>query len=317
MPAWCVSTRAKTAEASRQSIDVARVETVGLDLGKRWFHVHGVDGRGETCVNRRLPRSRVEAFFAALPRCLVAMETCGGAHHWGRLLTSMGHAVKLIPAQFVRPYVKSNENDAADAEAICEAAQRPDMRFAAVKDLDAQALQSLHRTRRLLVKQRTQMLNSLRGHCAEFGVVAPQNRTGVTQLIDLVQDPDDARLPDLARTALAVLVGMLETLQARIAELDQELLQWHRSSPVSRRLGAIPGVGPLTATALTAALGDGRHFRSGRQFAAASTASFLLDFRHGLTNYAGISFTLCPIAPKHATPVMPAATGLDRHGAGR
>ena len=180
----------------------------------------------------------------------------------------MGHDVKLIPAQFVRPYVKSNKNDAADAEAICEAAQRPGMRFAALKDLDVQAMLALHRSRRLLIKQRTQTINSLRGQCAEFGVVAPQNRTGVTQLIDLVQDPDDARLPELARTALAVLVGMLETLQARIAELDQELLQWHRSSPVSRHLGAIPGVGPLTATALTAALGDGRHFRSGRQFAA-------------------------------------------------
>ena len=251
-----------------QSIDVARVETVGLDLGKRWFHVHGVDGQGETCVSRRLPRFQVAAFFAALPRCRVAMETCGGAHHWGRLLTSMGHDVKLIPAQFVRPYVKSNKYDAADAEAICEAAQRPGIRFAALKDLDVQAMLALHRSRRLLIKQRPQTINSLRGQCAEFGVVAPQNRAGVTQLIDFVQDPDDERLPALARTALAVLVAMLETLQARIAELDRKLLQWHRGSPESRRLGAIPGVGPLTATALTAALGDGRHFRSGRQFAA-------------------------------------------------
>ena len=250
------------------SIDVAQAETVGLDLGKRWFHVHGVDGQGKTCINRRLPRSRVEAFFAALAPCRVAMETCGGAHHWGRLLASMGHDVKLIPAQFVQPYVKSNKNDAADAEAICEAAQRPGMRFAALKDLDVQAMLTLHRSRRLLIKQRTQTINSLRGQCAEFGVVAPQNRTGVAQLIELVQDPDDGRLPDLARTALAVLVAMLETLQARIAELDRELQQWHRRSPVSRRLGAIPGVGPLTASALTAALGDGRHFRSGRQFAA-------------------------------------------------
>ena len=164
--------------------------------------------------------------------------------------------------------VKSNKNDAADAEAICEAAQRPGMRFAALKDLDMQAMLALHRTRRLLIKQRTQTINSLRGQCAEFGVVAPQNRTGVTQLITLVQDPDDRRLPDLARTALAVFVATLETLRDRIAELDRELLQWHRHSPVSRRLAAIPGVGVLTATALTVALGDGRHFRSGRQFAA-------------------------------------------------
>ena len=180
-----------------QSIDPARVETVGLALGKRWFHVHCVDGQGETCVSRRLPRSRVEAFFAALPRCRAAMETCGGAHHWGRLLTSMGHDVKLIPAQFVRPYVKSNENDAADAEAICEAAQRPGMRFAALKELDVQAMLALHRSRRLLIKQRTQTINSLRGQCAEFGVVAPQNRAGVAQLAD--PPPPNDRL----RAALA------------------------------------------------------------------------------------------------------------------
>lgn len=250
------------------SIDAQRVATVGLDLGKRWFHIHGVDVEGKTLVNRRLPRSRVESFFADLPRCLVAIETCGGAHHWGRLLAAMGHEVKLIPAQFVRPYVKSNKNDAADAEAICGAAQRPGMRFAALKDVDVQAMLSLHRTRRLLIKQRTQMINSLRGQCAEFGVVAPQNRAGVAHLIALVRDPKDDRLPDLARTSLAVLVEMLETLRDRIAELDRELLQWHRTSPVSRRLGAIPGVGPLTATALTASLGDGRQFRNGRQFAA-------------------------------------------------
>ena len=137
-----------------QNIDAKQVETVGFNLGNCWFHVHGVDGQGKTCVNRRLPRSRVEAFFAALPQCRVAMETCGGAHHWGCLLTSLGHEVKLIPAQFVRPYVKSNKNDAADAEAICEAAQRPGMRFAALKDLDMQAMQALHRPRRLLIKQR-------------------------------------------------------------------------------------------------------------------------------------------------------------------
>ena len=250
------------------SIDLTAVRTVGLDLGKRWFHVHAVDECGVTVVNRRLPRSRVESFFTDLPRCRVAMETCGGAHHWGRLLTSMGHDVKLIPAQFVRPYVKSNKNDAADAEAICEAVQRPGMRFAALKDVEVQAMLALHRTRRLLIKQRTQMINSLRGQCAEFGVVAPQNRTGVAQLIALVEDPDDDRLPALARTALTALVAMLETLRDRIAELDQELLQWHRRSPVSQRLGAIPGVGPLTATALTAALGDGAQFRNGRQFAA-------------------------------------------------
>ena len=210
-----------------KSINAQRLTTVGLDLGKRFFHAYGVDGEGEMVVNRRLPRSRVGSFFAALPRCRVAMETCGGAHYWGRLLAAMGHDVKLILAQFVRPYVKSNKNDAVDAEAICEAVRRPGMRFAALKDVEVQAMLA-------------------------------QNRTGVAQLIALVQDPDDDRLPDLARTALAVLVAILETLRDPIAELDRELLQWHRTSPVSQRLGSIPGVGPLTATALTASLGDGR-----------------------------------------------------------
>ena len=217
------------------------IHTIGLDLGKRFFQVHGADERGAKTLNRRLRRDQVETFFEALPRCRVAMETCGGSNHWGRLLSAMGHEVKLIPAQFVKSYVKSNKSDAADAAAICEAVQRPAMRFAKVKTVDDQAVLTLHRTRRLLTKQRTQLSNSLRGQCAKFGVVAPQNRTGVTQLITLVQDPDDRRLPDLARTALAVLVETLETLRDRIAELDRELLQWHRRSPVSQRLGAIPG----------------------------------------------------------------------------
>ena len=251
-----------------RTIPLEGIHTVGLDLGKRFFQVHGVDAQGVKLVNVRLRRADIEPFFAALPRCRVAMETCGGAHHWGRLLRGQGHEVKLIPAQFVRPYVKTNKTDASDAEAICEAAQRPSMRFAAVKELDVQALLTLHRTRRLLVKQRTQTVNSLRGQCAEFGVVAPQNRTGVAHLIAVVQDPADLRLPAVAREALAVLVAILEQLSDRIAELDRKVRAWHRGHAVSRRLADIPGVGPLTATALTAALGDGRQFQSGRQFAA-------------------------------------------------
>ena len=170
------------------------------------------------CAGSRWRRSSRQ-----LPGCRVAMETCGGSHHWGRLLGAMRHEVKLVPAQFVKPYVKSNKSDAADAAAICEAAQRPDMRFAAVKGLDAQALQSLHRTRRLLVKQRTQILNSLRGQCAEFGVIAPQNQIGVTALLAVIADPEDTRLPAQARTALSVLVTLIEHTRDQISELEREL----------------------------------------------------------------------------------------------
>ena len=240
------------------------ISMVGLDLGKRFFQVHCADDRGKKLLNRRLRRDQIVPFFESLPR--VAMETCAGAHHWGRVLSEMGYEVKLIPAQYVKPYVKSNKNDAADAEAICEAAQRPEMRFAAVKSKDAQGMLSLHRTRKLLVKQRTQMVNSIRGQCAEFGVIAPQNRTGVNRLIEVIRDDNDDRLPDEARLAMKTLVDLLDHSWQKIAELEKALKKWHRE--VSQQLERIPGVGVITATALTAALGDGKQFRNGRQFSA-------------------------------------------------
>ncbi len=244
------------------------ISTVGFDLGKRFFQVRCADERGTCMLNRKLRRDQVEAFFDRLPRCLIAMETCGGAHHWGRVLRAMGHEVKLIPAQYVKPYVKSNKNDAADAEAICEAAQRPGMRFAAVKTEEIQAMLSLHRTRRLLIKQRTQMVNSLRGQCTEFGLIAARNRTGLAKLLDIIRDDDDDRLPQTARVALGMFVEMLNHTSDKIAELERELRKWHRGNAQSRRLEAIPGIGPLTATALVAALGDAVQFRNGRQFSA-------------------------------------------------
>ena len=244
------------------------VATVGLDLGKQAFQVHCADGRGRKLLNAKLRRDQVERFFGAVPHCRVAMETCGGANHWGRRLQAMGHEVKLIPAQYVKPFVKSNKTDAADAEAICEAAQRPQMRFAAVKTQETQALLSLHRTRQLLVKQRTQLINSLRGQCAEFGVIAPRSREGVSRLIAVVHDEADDRLPSLAREAFATFVELLERVGTEVERLERAIVAWHRASEMSRRLEAIPGVGPLTATALTVALGDGAQYHNGRQFAA-------------------------------------------------
>ena len=201
----------------------------------------------------------------------------------------MGHTVKLIPAQFVKPYLKSNKNDAADAAAICEAAQRPAMRFAKVKTAKDQAVLTLHRTRRLLIKQRTRLGNSLRGQCAELGLVAPQNRAGVAMLLAIIADPEDDRLPALARSAPGVYVTQLEQIGHRIAELETELPTWHRQHPVSQRLSAIPGVGVLTATGLTVALGDGTQFRSGRQFAASLGLVPRQEGTGGKTRLKGIS----------------------------
>ena len=265
------------------------LHTVGLDLGKRFMQVHGADATGEKLLNRRLRRDQVAPFFEALPPCCVAIETCGGGHHWGRVLGAMGHTVKLIPAQFVKPYLKSNKNDAADAAAICEAAQRPAMRFAKVKTAEDQAMLTLHRTRRLLIKQRTQRGNSLRGQGAEFGLVAPQNRAGVAKLLAIVADPEDDRLPALARSALGVYATQLEQIGRQIAVLETQLAAWHRQHPVSQRLAAIPGVGVLTATALTVALGDGRQFRSGRQFAASLGLVPRQEGTGGKTKLKGIS----------------------------
>ncbi len=207
-------------------------------------------------------------FFASVPPCLVGLEACASAHYWARELQALGHEVRLIPPQYVKPFVKTNKNDAADAEAICEAMVRPTMRFAAVKSADQQAVLMLHRSRELLVRQRTMLINALRGHCGEFGMIAAQGARKVAALIEVIEDPDDCRLPALARDALGSLVGQLRAAEAQIAALEKELTAWHRSSEASLRLAAIPGIGVITATALVATVGDARQFRSARQFAA-------------------------------------------------
>jgi transposase len=196
------------------------------------------------------------------------MEACASAHHWARELQALGHEVRLIPPQYVRPFVKTNKNDAADAEAICEAVTRPTMRFAAVKSAEQQSVLMLHRVRELLVRQRTMVINALRGHCAEFGIVVAQGAPKVEELIAIIEDADDRRLPSVAREALGALVEQLRSAQGRIKALETRLMAWHRSSEASRRLAAIPGVGVITATALVATIGDASQFRSGRQLSA-------------------------------------------------
>ena len=208
------------------------------------------------------------AFFAGLSPCLIGLEACASAHYWARELRALGHAVRLIPPQYVHPFVKTNKNDATDAEAICEALMRPTMRFAAVKSAEQQSVLMLHRARELLVRQRTMLINALRGHCGEFGMVVAQGASKVTILIEMIEDRDDARLPALAREALGSLVEQLRMAQTQILDLEKQLKAWHRTNEASRRLEAIPGVGVITATALVATIGDASQFHSGRQLAA-------------------------------------------------
>jgi len=244
------------------------ITAVGLDLAKRVFQVHAADREGRAVSRKRLRRSHVLSFFAKLPACLIGLEACAGSHFWARELQALGHEVRLIPPQYVKPYVKTNKNDATDAEAICEALIRPTMRFTAVKSVEQQSVLMLHRTRELLVRQRTMLINALRGHCAEFGIVAAQGRSRARELIELVEDPADDRLPSIARQALQCLTSQVGSIQIQIASIEKKLLAWHYSCEASRRLAEIPGVGLITATAVVASAGNATQFRSARQFAA-------------------------------------------------
>lgn len=207
-------------------------------------------------------------FFQKLPRCLVGIEACASSHYWSRELVALGHTVRLMPPAYVKPYVKRQKNDAADAEAICEAVGRANMRFVATKTPEQQSCLMLHRTRHLLIRQQTAVINSIRAHLAEFGIVAPVGRNGVEALLTIVGDPNDQRLPDIARACVAALGVQLRALKAQILEFDRMIMAWHRSSETSRRLDEIPGVGPALATALVASIADPRIFRSARDFSA-------------------------------------------------
>ena len=245
-----------------------QVVTIGLDIAKSVFQVHGVDAEGKVVIRRQLKRRYVLAFFQKLPSCLVGIEACASSHHWSRELQALGHTVRLMPPAYVKPYVKRQKNDAADAEAICEAVSRANMRFVATKTPEQQSCLMLHRTRHLFIRQQTAVINAIRAHLAEFGIVAPVGRNGVEDLLRVVADPSDRRVPEIARACLATLSAQLRVLKAQILEFDRMINAWHRSSETSKRLDELPGVGPALATALVASVADPKAFRSGRDFSA-------------------------------------------------
>jgi transposase len=244
------------------------VTTIGIDLAKNVLQVHGVDARGKVILRKQLRRAQVISFFANLPPCLIGMEACASAHHWGRTLGRFGHTVRLMAPQFVKPYVKSNKNDVADAEAICEAVSRPNMRFVPIKSIEQQAVLSLHRVRQGFVKARTAQANQIRGLLGEFGLVIAKGIANVTQRVPELLEDASNELPVTFRQLIDRLTRHLKDLDQQALELEREILAWHRSSELSRKLEEIPGIGPLAATALVASIADAKSFANGRQVSA-------------------------------------------------
>ncbi len=233
---------------------------VGLDIAKSVFQVHGADAQGRPAFRKRLARGKVLEFFATIPPCRVGLEACGGAHSWARELIALGHEVRLMPPQYVKAYVRRGKNDAADAAAICEAVTRPSMRFVPVKTEEQQAALVMHRARDLLVRQRTQLANAIRGHLAEFGIVEAQ---GIWKLGRLRAHLVEEAVPEVAREVLLLLAGQFDEIERRISEIDAHILAWHKASPVSRRLATIPGIGPLIASAIAATVPTRAHSAAG------------------------------------------------------
>ena len=244
------------------------ITTIGLDIAKSVFQVHGVDADGRVVIRRQFKRRYVLAFFEKLTPCLIGIEACASSHHWSRQLRALGHTVRLMPPAYVKPYVKRQKNDATDAEAICEAVTRANMRFVPTKTPEQQSGLVLHRARHLFMRQQTSVINAIRAHLAEFGIVAPVGRRGVEELLRVVSDAHDRRLPELARACVAALGSQLRVIKAQILNFDRMIAAWHRSNEMSQRLDELPGVGPALATALVASVADPRAFRSGRDFSA-------------------------------------------------
>jgi transposase len=247
---------------------MGEVITIGLDIAKAVFQVHGVDGVGAVVIRKRISRSKILEFFADLAPCLIGIEACPSAHHWGRELQAFGHAVKLMPPSYVKAYLKRSKNDANDAAAICEAVTRPSMRFVPIKTKEQQTALMLHRTRQLLVRQRTMLSNALRGHLAELGIVSAKGRNGTGELLRIIADGADNRVPAAVRGILDVLARQYSAIGTEIGSIDKSILALHRACEASRRLAEIPGIGPIGATALVAEIGDWKAFSSGRSLAA-------------------------------------------------
>ena len=244
------------------------VTTIGIDLAKNIFQVHGIDVSGEVVLRRSLRRAQVIPFFAKLAPCLVGMEACGTSHYWARELSGLGHEVKLMPPAYVKPYVKRGKSDAVDAEAIAEAVRRPTMRFVAIKSPEQQAVLTLHRSRDLLIRQRTQLVNMIRAQLAEFAIAIAKGVSHALRFVDRLLDGEAVAVPPLAAKVIRLLAEQLGDLQTRIRELEKELMAWFRGNAVARRLESVPGIGIITASALAATVGDPDQFTSGRQFAA-------------------------------------------------
>jgi transposase len=244
------------------------ISTIGLDLAKNIFQVHGIDAAGNVLVRKALRRSQMLPFFTKLPPCLVGIEACGTSHYWGRELTKLGHEVRLMPPAYVKPYVKRGKTDAADAEAICEAVTRPTMRFVAVKSPEQQSALAMHRTRDLLVKQRTQLVNMIRGLLAEFGIDIPRGLERALLMARQIVDGETPNVPAEAAKVIGMLSQQALDIHLRLREIDRDVLAWQRANDVARRLATIPGIGPVGASALAASVTDPHQFKSGRQFAA-------------------------------------------------
>ena len=244
------------------------ISTVGIDLAKNVFQIHGADERGNKLFNKQLQRKQVMKFFAKLPLCLIGMEACGGAHFWARKLQQMGHTVKLMAPQFVKPYVKTNKNDAADAEAICEAVTRPSMRFVPIKNGEQQAILSIHRARQGFVKARTAQANQIRGLLTEYGIIIPQGIVNITKKTPEILEDAENELPSYFRQLLRRLTDHLKVLDQQVSALDLQIQASHKANEASVKLAKIPGIGPITASAMIASIGDAKCFENGRQLAA-------------------------------------------------
>src|SRR6266568_3355877 len=247
---------------------MGEVSTIGLDIAKSVFQIHGVNAAGAVVMRKRITRAKLLEFFAALSPCLVGIEACPTAHHWSRQLQALGHTVRLLPPSYVKAYLKRSKNDANDAAAICEAVTRPSMRFVATKSEQQQSGLMLHRSRQLLVWQRTMLSNAIRRHMAELGIISAKGRNGTAELLKVIANEDDDRIPAAARFSLGILARQYLTLSAEVSTIDKRIHAWHRSCEESRRLEEIPGIGPIVATALIAEIGDWGAFRSGRSLAA-------------------------------------------------